>query len=183
MVATEALKKDHRVIEKMLNVLEVVSNKIEHGEEISAENLKKASEFIRNFADNYHHGKEEDILFKTMEERGFPREGGPIAMMLVEHDEGRGYARAMAGGIEKYASGDSGAKKIIAENARNYAGLLAQHIQKEDSILYMMADNILPEALQRELLNRFDIVEKEKLGEGRRQYYVNLVDELEKAVA
>ena len=182
MVATEALKKDHRVIEKMLNVLEVVSKKIEQGEELSAETLKKASDFIRNFADNYHHGKEEDILFRTMEERGFPREGGPIAMMLVEHDEGRGYARALAEGIEKYASGDSSAKKTVAENARNYAGLLAQHIQKEDNILYMMADNILPEALQRELLNRFDIVEKEKLGEGKRQYYVNLVDELEKAV-
>ncbi|MBI5199282.1 MAG: hypothetical protein HZA09_04610 [Nitrospirae bacterium] len=46
-----------------------------------------------------------------------------------------------------------------------------------------MADNILPETLQREILNKFNIVEKEKLGEGGRQYYVNLVDELEKALA
>ncbi len=182
MVATEALKKDHRVIEKMLNILETVSKKIERGEDIPAETLKKASDFIRNFADNYHHGKEEDILFKTMEERGFPREGGPVAVMLAEHDEGRGYARALAEGVEKYAAGDIGAKKRIAESARNYAGLLSQHIQKEDNILYMMADNLLPEPLQRELLNKFDLVEKEKLGEGGRQHYVDLVDELEKAI-
>lgn len=182
MVATEALKKDHRVIEKMLNILEAASKKIEGGEDIPAEFLKKASDFIRNFADNYHHGKEEDILFKTMEERGFPRESGPVAVMLAEHDEGRGYARALAEEIEKYAAGDIGAKKRIAESARNYAGLLSQHIQKEDNILYMMADNILPEPLQRELLNRFDLVEKEKLGEGGRQCYVDLVDELERAI-
>ncbi len=183
MVATEALKKDHRVIEKMLNILEVVSKKIENGEGISADILKKASDFIRNFADSYHHGKEEDILFKMMEERGFPIEGGPIAIMLVEHDEGRGYASALAKGIEKYISGDSNAKKAIAENARNYASLLSQHIPKEDNILYMMADNIIPESLQKELLNRFDIAEKEKLGEDGRQKYVDLVDELERAIA
>ena len=183
MVATEALKNDHRIIEKMLNVLEVVSNKIEQGEEVPVDILKKATDFIRNFADSYHHGKEEDLLFKTMEEKGFPREGGPIGMMLIEHDEGRDYVRALAEGIEKYASGDTSAKKTIVENARNYAGLLSPHIQKEDNILYMMADNIIPEPLQRELLNRFDRVEKEKLGEGRRQYYINLADELEKAIA
>ena len=182
MVATEALKNDHRVIEKVLHVLEAASKKIDQGGEVPIDVLKKAADFIRNFADSYHHGKEENILFKSMEEKGFPREGGPIGVMLMEHDEGRGYERGLVEGIEKYAAGDSSAKKTIVENARNFAGLLAPHIQKEDSILYMMADNILPEAFQKELLHRFDLVEKEKLGEGKRQYYVTLADELEKAV-
>ena len=89
----------------------------------------------------------------------------------------------MPGHWLKYASGDSGAKKVIIDNARNYAGLLAQHIQKEDNILYMMADNILPEDFQNELLDKFDKVEKEKLSDRGRQYYVDLVDELDKAIA
>lgn len=182
MVATEALKKDHRVIEKMLEVLEKVSGRLNNGEEVPADVLKSAADFIRNFADNYHHGKEEDLLFKRMEERGFPVEGGPIGMMLVEHDEGRGYARAMAEGAERYAAGDAGAKKIFAENARNYSDLLSQHIQKEDGILYMMANNLIKEDEQQELLNTFELVEKEKLGDGGRQRYVSLVDELEKTI-
>ena len=163
MVATEALKNDHRLIEKVLHVLEVASKKIDQGGEVPVDVLKKATDFIRNFADSYHHGKEENILFKSMEEKGFPREGGPIGVMLMEHDEGRRYVRGLVEGIEKYVSGDRDAKKAIVENARNFAGLLAPHIQKE-------------------LLHRFDLVEKEKLGEGKRQYYVNLADELEKAV-
>lgn len=182
MIATEALKEDHRLIERMLNVLEKISKKMEGGEDISPDLLKKTSEFISNFADTYHHGKEENILFTTMEERGFPREGGPIAIMLVEHDEGRGYAQNFFTGVEKYASGESEARKTIVENARNYAGLLSQHIQKEDNILYMMANNIIPEDIQRELLNRFDLVEKEKLGERGREYYINLVEDLEKSI-
>lgn len=182
MVATEALKKDHRVIEKMIDVMEKMAKKIDNGEDIPSDVLKDASDFIRNFADNYHHGKEEDLLFKRMAERGFPVEGGPIGMMLIEHEEGRGYARAMGEAAEKYAAGDASAKKTFAENARSYGALLSQHIQKEDGILYMMANNLMKEDEQRELLNIFDLVEKEKLGAGGRQRYVDLVDELEKRI-
>lgn len=182
MVATEALKKDHRIIEKVLTVLEGVSNKIEAGNEVPIDILTKASDFIKDFADNYHHGKEEDILFRTMEEKGFPREGGPIAIMLAEHDEGRGYVRALSEGIKKYEAGDSSAKKIIVDNARSFAALLFQHIQKEDNILYMMANNIIPEPLQKELLNKFELVEKEKFGDSGYQRYINLVEDLEKVM-
>ena len=54
MVATDALKKDHRVIEKMLRLLELTSKKLENGEDVPVDILKKALDFIRNFADNYH---------------------------------------------------------------------------------------------------------------------------------
>src|SRR3990172_8236690 len=106
MIATDALKKDHRVIEKMLNVLEVTSKKLENGEDVPVDLLKKSLDFSRNFADNYHHGKEEDILLKKRGEKGFGIEGGPVAVMLDEHNTGRGYTRALSEGIDKYASGD-----------------------------------------------------------------------------
>src|SRR3990170_3451804 len=174
MVATEALKNDHRLIEKVLHVLEVASKKIDQGGEVPVDVLKKATDFIRNFADSSHHGKEENILFKSMEEKGFPREGGPIGVMLMEHDEGRRYVRGLVEGIEKYAAGDTDAKKSIAENARNFAGLLAPHIQKEKKI-------------EKKKKKKFFFIffffkKKKKGGEEKRQYYVNLADELEKAV-
>ena len=183
MVATEALKKDHRLIEKMLDILQKTAKKLDQGGDAPAEALKNVSVFIKTFADNYHHGKEEELLFKAMEEKGFPREGGPIGVMLIEHDEGRGYSHALAESIEKYSAGDNSAKKAIAENARNYSDLLSQHIPKEDGILYMMADNILSESFQEELLKKFDVVEKEKLGDGGWQKYADLVDQLAKELA
>ena len=183
MVATEALKKDHRLIEKMLDILQKTAKKLDQGGDVPADSLKNASGFIKTFADNYHHGKEEELLFKAMEEKGFPREGGPIGVMLIEHDEGRGYSHALAESIEKYSAGDNSAKKAIAENARNYSDLLSQHIPKEDGILYMMADNILSESFQEELLKKFDVVEKEKLGDGGWQKYADLVDQLGKELA
>ncbi|MEK6584459.1 MAG: hemerythrin domain-containing protein [Nitrospirota bacterium] len=183
MVATEALKKDHRLIERMLDLLQNLAKKFDQGSDVPADSLKNVSGFIKTFADNYHHGKEEELLFKAMEERGFPREGGPIGVMLIEHDEGRGYTRALAESIEKYAAGDNNAKKAIADNARNYSNLMSQHIPKEDGILYMMADNVLPESFQEELLKKFEVVEKEKLGEGGWQSYADIVDQLAKEIA
>ena len=182
MIATDALKKDHRVIEKILRLLELTSKKLENGEDVPVDLLKKTLDFISNFADHYHHGKEEDILFKMMGEEGFGIEGGPITVMLDEHNTGRGYTRALSEGIEKYASGDNNAGKEIAENAMNYTRLLATHIMKEDNILYNMADKILTENQQEDILNKFAIVEKDRLGDERLLYYLNLPDELIKAI-
>jgi hemerythrin-like domain-containing protein len=182
MVATGALKQDHRVIEKMLRVLELMSKKLENGETVPLDILNKAIDFIRNFADNYHHGKEEDILFRRMEEKGFAVEGGPIAVMLEEHNTGRGYTRAMSAEIDKYTSGDNNAGKDIAENARNYVRLLTTHIMKEDNILYTMADRILPGNQQEQLLIEFASVEKDRLGDERLHYYLNMPDELLKTL-
>lgn len=183
MVATEALKKDHRLIEKMLDILQKVAKKLDQGGDVPADSLKNASGFIKTFADNYHHGKEEDLLFKAMNEKGFPREGGPIAVMLMEHEEGRGYTRALAEAIDKYSAGDTGARKAIAENGRSYSDLLSQHIPKEDGILYMMADNMLSDSFQEELLKKFELVEKEKLGDGGWQKYADLVERLARELA
>jgi len=182
MVATSALKKDHRVIEQVLRLLELTSTKLESGENVPVDILKKALDFIRNFADNYHHRKEEDLLFKRMGEKGFGIEGGPITVMLDEHNTGRGYTRALSEGIDKYAADCDNARKEIAENARNYTRLLATHIMKEDNILYTLADKILPQNQQEELLDKFAIVEKDRLGDGRLLYYLNMPDELIKAI-
>ncbi|MDA8189522.1 MAG: hemerythrin domain-containing protein, partial [Dehalococcoidales bacterium] len=106
MSATAALKQEHRVIEKMLKVLFAATQRLQAGEDVDPEILRKAVDFIRNFADRCHHGKEEDNLFPAMESRGVPKFGGPIGIMLVEHDEGRRHVRELAAALDKYEAGD-----------------------------------------------------------------------------
>lgn len=184
MSATAALKQEHRVIEKMLKVLFAATQRLQAGEDVDPETLRKAVDFIRNFADRCHHGKEEDNLFPAMESRGVPKFGGPIGIMLVEHDEGRRHVRELAAALDKYEAGDRSpaVKSSIIAHARGYAQLLSQHIEKEDSILYMIADDVLSDTDQEDLLTIFDRIEEQTIGHGEHEEYARLPEELERAL-
>ncbi len=179
MKPTEILKEEHKVIRRMLDILTKLTERLEKGDEFNVEHGEKAVDFIRTFADKCHHGKEEDLLFVAMEKAGIPREGGPIGVMLMEHDRGRNYVKGMDEAIKSYKNNDKEAVKKFIENARGYVSLLDEHIYKEDNILYMMADMHLGTQEQEELLREFERVEKEKIGEGVHEKYHKLVEELE----
>lgn len=180
MLATENLKEEHQVILRMIKVLLVASDKLEKSENVSVDVFKKAIDFIRTFADRCHHAKEEDTLFPVLERRGILRHRGPIAVMLMEHEHGRLFVKGLNEALEKFEKGDKTAKDAIVENARGYADLLDQHIYKEDNILYPMGDKVLSEVDDRELLDKFEKIEKEIIGEGKHEYYLHVIAELEK---
>jgi hemerythrin-like domain-containing protein len=177
---TQLLSDEHRVIERVLGALERLTKRPVKG---SLANWKKALDFIRHFADECHHFKEEKVLFPALEEHGIPRDGGPVGMMLIEHEEGRSYARGMAAAITQIEGGDQSAENALFENARNYLRLLREHIQKEDDILFRMADEVIPADEQRQLLKRFEDHEAEEIGEGVHEKYLKLAEELADAAA
>jgi hemerythrin-like domain-containing protein len=177
---TEDLKTEHRAIERMLAVLEAAAQRLESGQRVRPGLLREAVDFVRNFADRCHHGKEEENLFPRMEAAGVPRAGGPLGVMLAEHDQGRRYVAAIANAIDAYEGGDGSAAAIIAESARGYVGLLRQHIGKEDNVLFPMADRVLSLEDQRELEQRFEEIETEVMGPGVHERYHRLLDDLER---
>jgi|YNPNPStandDraft_1061719.scaffolds.fasta_scaffold126390_1 hemerythrin-like domain-containing protein len=183
MRATELLMEEHRAIETMLRILEGVCQRLQAGETVDAEHLERILEFIRVFADQCHHGKEEDLLFPAMEMAGIPREGGPIGVMLIEHTQGREYVKGMSNAVSRYQAGESKAASDFIANARGYIALLRQHISKEDNILYRMADMHLTAEKQEELLKQFERVERERIGPGKHEQFHQLLEQLGKIYA
>jgi hemerythrin-like domain-containing protein len=177
--ATEALKHDHRIIEKVLAVMEGLTK--DTGE-ISVETWNKCLDFIRNFADKCHHLKEEKVLFPAMEEHGIDREGGPIGIMLAEHQEGRGYVKAMAEVLAESEKDPAAAKTILLANAGLYLRLLREHIQKEEEILFEMADDFINPEEQKKLLREFEEHEAEEMGSGVHERYLKMAQELENSL-
>jgi hemerythrin-like domain-containing protein len=144
----------------------------------SLERWQKALEFFRHFADRCHHFKEEKVLFPAMETHGIPRDGGPIGMMLAEHEEGRAHVRSMVDAVEQLAKGNSVATDMLLSHARAYVTLLREHIQKEDDILFRMADEVIPQDEQGQILRRFEEHEAEEMGAGAHEKYLNIAKEL-----
>lgn len=179
MRPTELLMEEHRAIERMLGIVEAVCRRLEAGQDVPAGDLEEIIEFIQVFADRCHHGKEEDLLFAEMEKAGIPRQGGPIGVMLVEHEQGRAHVRAVKEAVAAYKAGDRSVIPTIVRSALGYVSLLQQHIYKEDNILYRMADMHLSDEQERRLLEGFERVEQERIGPGRHEAFHALLDRLE----
>ena len=151
MKATQVLHDEHEGIIAMLAVVESAANRLQKGKEIPPEFMTNAVMFFRNFADRCHHAKEEEKLFPALVARGIPKEGGPVEMMLIEHNQGRALILTMEEAAGRYAAGDASAGPDLVQGSLGYASLLRAHIFKEDNVLFPMADSILSEAEQREL--------------------------------
>jgi hemerythrin-like domain-containing protein len=179
MKAIEELKEEHKAIKVALSILSNVSKRLKSREKVDQEDLGRLLEFIKTFADTCHHGKEEDLLFVAMENVGLPRDKGPIAVMLREHEMGRSYVRNMSEAADKYKAGELSYSSQFIENAKKYIDLLTQHIDKENNILYPMADVRLSEEKQRELIEKFEELEQEKIGIGKHEELHELLRHLE----
>jgi len=176
--ATAILRTEHDAILRMLEATEEVARQLDRGQRIGPDTLSGLLEFFRLFADRCHHGKEEDLLFPLLEKKGLPRAGGPIGVMLHEHEQGRALVKQMAEAADAYAGGATEAGARWAEAARGYASLLRQHIDKENNVLFVMAENLLSPAEQGELATAFEKVEEEKMGSGTHERLHALMDKL-----
>lgn len=137
MNITQVLSEEHQNILKVIDAVLTECTEIERGKDLDKEYFAKVVDFIKNYADRYHHAKEEDILFKAMLENAQNMHCNPIPVMLHEHNEGRQYVKDLE---EGFANSD---KDQILNNAKAYCYLLRDHISKEDKVLYPMAEEAL----------------------------------------
>ncbi len=180
MKATEILRDEHRVIERVLDALEAGADRVDRGAAIDPAFFLDAAEFIRGFADGCHHHKEEGVLFVAMNAAGMPTQGGPIGVMLTEHEEARALTRALRDGAQRMEAGDRVAGAQVVNAARGYVRLLRAHIQKEDQILFPMADQLIPPSQHARVEQEFDRVEREESGADAHRKYHALAEELER---
>lgn len=178
MKATQQLKDEHEGIKLMLSIMEKIADNLNNGNELNTDHYKKIVDFLKTFADKCHHGKEENILFPAMENHGVPNAGGPIGMMLYEHEQGRGFIKEMSEALLNVEKGNKDSVKNVISASGNYANLLRNHIEKENNILFMMADQVLTEPEQSQLFDEFEELEVEKIGLGKHEEYHHLLKEL-----
>jgi len=171
---TRALVDEHSLILRMLAVLERNAIRTARGEFGDYRFYIEAVDFIRNFADRFHHAKEEDILFEALVANGMPRANSPVSAMLMEHDRGREYVRAMEEAAQAALAGVPGRDGAIALAAMSYLELLREHISKEDGILYPLAERLIPEGMRDGIAAGYRDAE-ERGGEGFARRYEEMV--------
>ncbi len=169
--ATYILSEEHKKILKMIDSLIKECNIIKNENIINRPFFLQSVEFIKNYADKFHHAEEEDVLFPSLGGDGVEMHCDPTKQMLYEHNLGREYVKGIDAGL-----GEDNKAKII-NNSLKYAELLKDHIYKEDNILYPMADEALSEKQQKEILEKFQLAEK-KFDAKTIEKYLNFVENL-----
>ena len=178
---TQVMVKEHQLILRMIALLEKNVELMEQGRFRNWQFFLDAVDFIRNYADRFHHAKEEDVLFVELINNGMPEKQSPIEAMHIEHEQGRSFVRNMADAAGKALAGETGQIAIIAENANGYIDLLREHIDKEDTVLYPLAERILPEDVRAQMVDAYHRAEDQT--PGLEEKYRRLVEEYERQVA
>lgn len=173
---TSVLVEEHRLILRMIALLENNARETAAGRYCNWQFYLDGVDFIRNYADRFHHAKEEDVLFRALIENGMPKEHSPVAAMLLEHDQGRAFVRVLEDGVQEALAGETAGCRKVAENALAYAALLREHIDKEDTILYPLAERIIPEAMRPAILEGYRRAEARIPAGGR---YAEIVEQYE----
>jgi hemerythrin-like domain-containing protein len=147
---THLLRHEHRVIHQAMHALEGMCIRMRAGTIVPEEELANMLDFIRNFADGFHHAKEETHLFPALELIGIKNENGPIAFLRSEHKIERRLLSELTSAVEVYCR-DSAAYEKFVSVALQLKDRLIRHMQNEDAILFRIAEEMMDEQIKKSL--------------------------------
>jgi hemerythrin-like domain-containing protein len=137
MQARGPLMIEHRLIERMISLIEDTLMQIESTHKVDPVFVDTAVDFIRMYADRTHHGKEEDILFRDLKKKPLSPEDQRIMKELIEeHVFGRQTTKALVEANTRYRNGDERALANIADKLKTLVEFYPQHIEKEDKVFF-----------------------------------------------
>ncbi len=178
MMGVEDLRDEHSEITIMLDILEKVCELLDAGENVDHENLEKLHDFMVVFVDQCHHTKEEELLFPMLESINGAESKKLIEILLSEHETGRKYTKTIGEAISGNGNIDPRSRANLVKYGRYYIRLLVQHIDKENNILFTMAEKKLSGKQNQELFEEFEIVEKERIGTGKHEQLHEILHQL-----
>jgi hemerythrin HHE cation binding domain protein len=171
---------EHANIKRMLKLVRMFCYKLYNREDVDFNDIDKMMDFIKNYADKHHHGKEELKLFNRMVEHlGVAAQKLVNNGMLVEHDMGRFYMQELKIALDDYKNGNDEAVLDVIANAISYTHLLDRHIQKENDLVYPFAKNNFKKEIMEQINEDCEVFEQEAEKLGTQEKYLQLLDELE----
>lgn len=174
------LMAEHRVIERMLAILQIQLDQIAVEQRVDPMLIDTATDFIRTYADRCHHGKEEDILFLRLAEKPLDDELAEVMAGLVQdHIRGREMTRRLVAANDRYRTGDASALGEIESCVRELVEFYPVHIEKEDRHFFKPCLEYFTDAEKQVMLADFDEFDRALIHEK----YRGIVDGLEKASA
>lgn len=128
----QGLVNEHTVIKRVLAMIPVIIEDLDVSQAKDRALVLDTIDFIRSYADRYHHAKEEELLFKEFDEN--------LEMVKVfneDHKIGRSHVKAILDALERSDN------LSVRQHFVGYREILTGHIRREDEVLYPWMDRNL----------------------------------------
>jgi uncharacterized protein len=168
---------EHEMIERAMDVFRRELERVPEGKHDRV-TLQRAADFLLEFGDRNHNTKEETALFPRMVARGIP-ESGPIRVMLMEHQMERELLQRMAAEAPAIAQATAEERAVYRKSGLEYLDIRANHIWKENDVLYAMGRQVLSEGDNADLVAAFEAVSAAAYGPQAADKFAQMLAEVE----
>jgi hemerythrin-like domain-containing protein len=171
---------EHRLIERVIALMETTIFYIENERKIDPLFIEIIADFIQNYADKNHHGKEEDILFQFLKEKEMTVDDSLLMNELMkDHVYGREVTHNLSESCRSYRNGGVSGLKNIVENLKKLKVFYPEHINKEDNIFFPATMKYLSDKDDYHLLTRYYDFDKKMIHEK----YISVIDACERQLS
>lgn len=174
----DQLRQDHEDIQTVLAIMAEMSNRLGGASPVNPVDLVKVVTYLEEFVLRGHLAKEERYLYPAIAQTGLPSDSGPLAVMVAEHQMAGNFLAGMRQAAADWGQGDEDHRRVIGEYARNYALLVAQHMEEEEQVVYPMAEQRLSPDAKRHLEEAFSQHEFQVMGPTGHDRYHEMAHEL-----
>jgi hemerythrin-like domain-containing protein len=170
----ETLRNEHGLIRQFLDQFEAAGKQLEYGKRPPREFFEMGVRFAREFADEFHHIKEEHILFVQVAQKHGGTMDAQTEALRHQHETGRDHIVAIANALDGYEAGHAIQTDQIKDAIRDYVPMLREHTHTEDHQYFPLAEKVLSEEEHAQLQVEFDRA-REKAGDEPFEFYHMMV--------
>ena len=180
MLPVEVLITEHRLILFTVSVLKKEQQKIVATSKVDPNFIVTAVDFFRTYADRYHHGKEEGILFNALSKRKLSEvDAKMMRELILEHALARKTVFNLEKQKESYISGNAESLSGILESLNVLIELYPKHIEKEDKHFFYPSMEYFTEKEQEDMLKKFLAYDQDFTDNRYKQIIENLKEHVE----
>lgn len=150
---------EHRIMERVMDVMEKLAEGIEEQRPISSDMIMGNIGMLLECNDEYHYGKEEDILLPFLEEIGKNEIKESIQSCITKYRENDKLLATIIDSVDGHSNGDMDATIRIMENIREFVrNVRPLYLNEDEEIFKPLKKNLTTEEMDRlsEKFQEFD---------------------------
>lgn len=178
MTPTENLTKEHKKINELLDIMSKIALKIKSNDVFYPNDVEEIVDYLIIIIDNNHHGKEDGVFYPELISSGIPKETAPLSIINYEHTTAKRYLKDISSCVVNCKIGNDFSGELLADSLTNYVTVTKNHIQREEEIVFPIANEVLSVEKQNEILQRFDEIEQRNISNSFNDHFNKLLNKL-----